>query len=171
MKVFEGTTLVATTSAPSGTWAVALVDVPNGTHTYTATATDAFGNVSPASTAISVRVDTIHPRVIRVRPVNGADEVRRGANIRAWFSEDMRPGTITKANVRLVEARTGDRVRARLTYDPVTRKVKLNPRRDLAADTRYKAIIGTGVRDIAGNALDQKARTGNQKKVWRFTTR
>ncbi len=169
--MFEGATQVGTATASGGSWAVALVDVPHGTHVYTATATDSFGNTSAPSAGRTVRVDTIHPRVIRVRPTNGADEVRRGANIRAWFSEDMRPSTVTRDKVRLVEARTGDRVRVRLTYDPVTRKVTLNPRQDLAADTRYRAVIRTGVRDLAGNALDQKARTGNQPKVWRFTTR
>ena len=83
----------------------------------------------------------------------------------------MRPGTLTRANVRLVDTETGDAVRARRTYNATTHTVVINPRRDLAADTRYRVVIGTGVKDVAGNRLDQKPRTGLQPKTWRFTTR
>jgi subtilisin-like proprotein convertase family protein len=171
VKVFEGATQVGTATAGGGSWAVALVDVAHGTHSYTATATDTFGNVSAASAARTVRIDTVHPHVTRTRPAAGADEVRRGRNIRARFSEAVRPGTLTATNVRLVNTETGKAVRARRTYDASSRSVIVNPRRDLAADTRYRVVIGTGVKDVAGNRLDQKPRPGNQPKVWRFTTR
>jgi len=171
VRVFEGATQVGSTTATSGSWAVALVDVPDGTHTYTATTTDGFGNTSTPSASRTVTVDTVHPRVTRTRPVFGADGVRLGRNIRATFSEAVRPGTLTKANVRLVNTETGNAVRARRTYNATTHTVVINPRRDLAADTRYRVVIGTGVKDVAGNRLDQKPRTGLQPKTWRFTTR
>ena len=173
VKVFEGATQVGSaTTAAAGTWAVALVDVADGTHSYTATATDAFGNVSTASASRTVTVDTVHPRVVRARPGPGADDVRLGRNVRATFSEAVRPGTLTRANVQLVNTETGDAVRARRSYNSTTRTVVINPRRDLAANTRYRVVIGTGVKDVAGNRLDQRpARTGNQAKTWRFTTR
>jgi hypothetical protein len=42
----------------------------------------------------------------------------------------------------------------------------------LAANTRYKAVVTTGVRDLAGNALDQDSTTaGDQQKSWTFTTK
>jgi len=171
VKVFEGATQVGSVPATSGSWALALVDVVDGSHTYTATATDGFGNVSGPSASRTVVVDTVHPHVTRTRPASGADDVRRGRNIRATFSEAMRPGTLTKANVRLVNTETGNAVRARRTYNATTHTVVINPRRDLAADTRYRVVIGTGVKDVAGNRLDQKPRTGLQPKTWRFTTR
>jgi hypothetical protein len=41
----------------------------------------------------------------------------------------------------------------------------------LAKNTKYKAVVTTGAKDLAGNALDQKATTtGNQPKSWTFTT-
>ena len=173
VKVFEGVTQVGSSTATAGgTWAVALVDVVDGTHAYTATATDAFGNVSAASASRTVTVDTVHPRVVRARPGPGSDDVRLGRNVRATFSEAVRPGTLTRTNVRLVNTETGDAVRARRSYNATTRTVVINPRRDLAPDTRYRVVIGTGVKDVAGNRLDQRpARTGNQAKIWRFTTR
>ncbi len=171
VKVFDGATQVGSVPATSGSWALALVDVADGSHTYTATATDGFGNTSTPSASRTVTVDTVHPHVTRTRPASGADDVRRGRNIRATFSEAMRPGTLTKANVRLVNTETGNAVRARRTYNATTHTVVINPRRDLAPDTRYRVVIGTGVKDVAGNRLDQKPRTGLQPKTWRFTTR
>jgi subtilisin-like proprotein convertase family protein len=172
VKVFEGTTQVGSATATGGSWAVAVVDVPDGAHSYTATATDAFGNVSAASAARTVVVDSVHPRVVRTRPGAGADEVRRERNVRARFSEAMRPATLNARNVRLINTETGDTVRARRTYRPATHSVVINPRQDLAPDTRYKVVIRTAVKDVAGNRLDQRpARTGNQPKIFRFTTR
>ena len=173
VKVYEGTTLLAQTAASTtGTWALALLDQTHGVHAYTATATDSFGNVSAVSAVKSVAVDTVDPRVIRTRPGAGADEVRRGRNVRAFFSEPVRPVTIVGTNVKLVRVATGGTVRARIRYDADTKTVVINPRNDLAANARYKVVIGTGVRDLAGNRLDQNtARSGNQPKVWRFRTR
>jgi len=171
VKVFDGATQVGSLPATSGAWALALVDVPDGTHAYTATATDGLGNVSGPSAARTVTVDSVRPHVTRTRPAQAADDVRVGRNVRATFSEAVRPGTLTKANVRLVDTETGDAVRARRTYNATTHTVVINPRRDLAPDTRYRVVIGTGVKDVAGNRLDQKPRTGLQLKTWRFTTR
>jgi hypothetical protein len=40
----------------------------------------------------------------------------------------------------------------------------------LARNTKYKAVITTGARDVAGNQLDQNTTTaGLQKKTWSFT--
>jgi hypothetical protein len=41
----------------------------------------------------------------------------------------------------------------------------------LATRTKYKAVVTTGARDLAGNALDQNTTTsGNQPKTWTFVT-
>jgi len=171
VQVFDGA--VATGSpvaAVAGSWSVTLAGVPNGTHTYTATATDGFGNGSAASAAVSVRVDTVHPRVVRNKPAKRADNVRRKANVRVWFSEKMRPGSITRSSVRIVKAGRSKAVKARVTYAPVLRRATINPRKKLAPNTKYKVVVTTA-RDLAGNALDQKKRSGTQPKVWRFTTR
>jgi hypothetical protein len=61
----------------------------------------------------------------------------------------------------------------KLSADALT--AKLNPFGSsdtrLAQNTRYKAVLTTGVADEAGNALDQDdATSGNQQKVWYFST-
>lgn len=61
VKLYEGGTLVAEATADeSGDWSVDLRSVADGSHTYTATATDAAGNESGNSAAREVRVDG-HP--------------------------------------------------------------------------------------------------------------
>jgi hypothetical protein len=56
-------------------------------------------------------------------------------------------------------------------YVAAKRKIVVDPRRRLAAGTTYQVRIRRGVKDLAGNRLDQRSRAGNQAKVWRFTTR
>ncbi|MDB0530037.1 Ig-like domain-containing protein, partial [Ralstonia solanacearum] len=63
INVFDGTTLLGTTTADaSGNWtftpSTALTD---GSHSLTATATDAAGNVGTASSAFTLTVDTDTP--------------------------------------------------------------------------------------------------------------
>jgi hypothetical protein len=42
----------------------------------------------------------------------------------------------------------------------------------LAAKTKYKGVITTGAKDVAGNQLDQNPTTaGLQQKGWTFTTK
>jgi hypothetical protein len=62
VEIFEGSTSKGVAGTLSiGTWSRSLSGVPDGSHTYTAHATDAAGNVSPASNARTVVVDTTPP--------------------------------------------------------------------------------------------------------------
>ena len=61
VKVYEGTTLLGTvTTDSSGNWSLPLTTaLTDGTHSITATATDLAGNVSPASSALPLLIDTV----------------------------------------------------------------------------------------------------------------
>ena len=62
VKVYDGATLLgAVTANGSGAWSYTTAALANGTHSLTATATDAAGNTSAASAALSVTVDTAAP--------------------------------------------------------------------------------------------------------------
>jgi subtilisin-like proprotein convertase family protein len=172
VNVYDGTTHVATAAAAAtGGWGTSVQGLADGTHTFTAVAVDSYGNSSASSTPLTVTVDTVAPRVASTRPAKGADRVRPGANVKARFGEAVRSATITKKTVKVVEAGQKKAVRATVTYNAATRTAKVNPRQHLVSGTTYKVIVGTGVKDVAGNALDQKSRTGDQPMVWRFTTR
>ena len=72
MKVYDGAMLLGTVAANgSGAWSYTTAALADGTHSLTATATDAAGNTSAASAALSVTVDTAAPgapRSARSRP-------------------------------------------------------------------------------------------------------
>jgi hypothetical protein len=62
IEIFEGATSLGTTTADAGdAWARTLTGVTDGSHSYTATATDAAGNTSASSAPRTVVVDTAAP--------------------------------------------------------------------------------------------------------------
>ncbi|HVX77216.1 MAG TPA: Ig-like domain-containing protein [Bradyrhizobium sp.] len=62
VKVYDGTTLLGSAVASSsGAWTYTTAALTNGTHSLTATATDAAAHTSAASSALSVTIDTIAP--------------------------------------------------------------------------------------------------------------
>ena len=62
VEVFEGSTSRGgTTASAGGTWSKLLTGVPDGPHTYAATASDNAGNASPVSNTVTVTVDTTAP--------------------------------------------------------------------------------------------------------------
>src|SRR5664280_2897809 len=62
VKVYDGATLLGSATANgSGAWSYTTAALSNGTHSLTATATDAAGNTGVASTALAVTVDTVAP--------------------------------------------------------------------------------------------------------------
>ena len=144
----------------------------NGSHTFTATATDSLGNVSAASPGVVVIVDSIGPAVSKTVPKKGAKAASRTANIKATTNEAVRAGTVTKSHAFLTVAGSTTHLKAKVTYNASTRTIVINPKATLAAGTKYKVTITTKVLDLAGNPLDQnKTKSGLQKKTWKFTTK
>ena len=171
--IYEGAVVKgAAVAAASGAWTASLSGIPNGSHTFSATATDSFGNVSAASSGVVVIVDSIKPAISSTVPSSGARNAGIRANIKATANEALQAATVTKANAFVVVAGTTKHLRATVTWKPATRTVVIDPTRALAHDTRYKVTITTALLDLAGNPLDQnKTKSGLQKKTWKFTTR
>ncbi|MCA1178232.1 Ig-like domain-containing protein [Pantoea rwandensis] len=62
VSVYDGTTLLGTaTVGNNGSWSFSTPALGEGNHSLTTTVTDAAGNVSPASDAITFTVDTVAP--------------------------------------------------------------------------------------------------------------
>jgi Ca2+-binding RTX toxin-like protein len=62
VSLYDGTTQIGSATADgSGNWNVTSVALHQGVHGITATATDRAGNIGPASTALSVTIDTTAP--------------------------------------------------------------------------------------------------------------
>jgi hypothetical protein len=119
------------------------------------------------------------PSVLSTVPRAGATGVSRSTNLTATFSEKMDPASINKSTFKLFKVNTDGsttqitNVSVRPSTDGL--KATLNPfgtstTTHLAKGTKYKGVITTGARDVAGNQLDQNTTTaGFQPKAWTFT--
>jgi hypothetical protein len=123
--------------------------------------------------------DTTSPRVTITSPKHTATGVAPSSNLTATFSEKMDPLSITNSTFKLFKVNTDGSttqitdVTVALSTDGL--KATLNPfgtstTTHLARDTKYKGVITTGAKDVAGNPLDQQPTTaGSQQKAWSFT--
>jgi hypothetical protein len=138
----------------------------NGTKTVYAQFSDGAGNLSDVAKDTIV-LDTQKPMVVAISPANGTTGVARGINVAATFSEKMQSATV-KSSFKLYKAGATTPISASVNYDAVSRKATLNPYGTsttlLAKKTRYKAVVTTAVKDLAGNTMATQ-------EVWYFTTR
>jgi hypothetical protein len=117
--------------------------------------------------AFELQAPPTPPTVISTFPVNGG-EVGPAANIRATFSEDMRPASVKDA-FKLFKKGSTNQIAAQVSYDAATDIATLNPTNNLRRGVTYKAVVTTVAKDVAGNRLDQDdSRDGLQQKVWFF---
>jgi hypothetical protein len=157
---YNAATRVATLT-PSATLAAATV--------YTARVKsgvkDVAGNAMVADrvwTFTTVAADTTPPTVTAISPASGATGVSRTTAVTATFSEAMDAATITASNLQLRNA-ANTLVAATVAYNATTRVATLTPSAALAGSATYTMTVGTGVKDVAGNAMAAN-------RVWSFTT-
>lgn len=112
-------------------------------------------NFSTGSTS-----DTTAPTVTLNDPAANATNVALNKKIAATFSESMDPLTVIAANVT-VTGTGGAAVLGEVGYAGTI--MTFTPAAPLVAATTYTVTIGTGVKDLAGNALADDV-------VWSFTT-
>jgi N-acetylglucosamine-6-sulfatase len=123
--------------------------------------------------------ETTSPRVTSTVPTAGATGVAPSSNLTATFSEKMDPASITNSTFKLLKVNL-DGSTTQITNVTVSKstdglKATLNPfgtstTTHLARGTKYKGVITTGAKDVAGNPLDQNTTTaGFQMKAWSFT--
>jgi hypothetical protein len=123
--------------------------------------------------------DTTSPRVTSTVPKAGATGVAPSSNLTATFSEKMDPLSITTSTFKLLKVNpdgsTTQVTNVTLSKSTDGLKATLNPfgsstTTHLARGTKYRGVITTGARDVAGNPLDQNTTTtGLQQKSWTFT--
>jgi hypothetical protein len=126
--------------------------------------------------------DTTAPKVGIVSPANSTTGVARSTDVAATFSEKMDPASINATTFKLFEcsSTTSTTCTTQITNVTVSLsadglRATLNPYGTsstlLTSRSKYKAVVTTGAKDLAGNALDQNATTsGNQQMAWYFTT-
>lgn len=164
----QGTTPVAGAVSYLGTIATFNPNADLATSTeYTASigtgATDLAGNsLATAKTwtfTTAEAPDTTAATVISTIPADLETNVAINGNITATFSEAMNAATLTNTTFTLKQGTTP--VEGAVSYSGMT--ATFNPTASLDFNTEYTASIGTGVTDLAGNALVEA-------ETWSFTT-
>ena len=105
--------------------------------------------------------DTTPPTVISTSPANGATDVAINSAITATFSERMDASTITTDTFTVSVG--GSVVSGTVSYNTGQKKATFTPSSNLSNSTAYTAMITTGVKDEAGNAMASDYH-------WSFTT-
>jgi hypothetical protein len=109
--------------------------------------------------------DTTSPQVLTTNPPDQAEDVSPNIHLTAAFSKDMDRVTINPDTFKLLDTIALESVPAGsdgVNYDERTKVATFRPAAALENGKRYGATITSGVKDKAGNALDQD-------KTWHFT--
>lgn len=138
------------TVAEGGAWTVTFDDLKDGSHTFTATATDASGNAS-APASVTVVVDTVAPKVGKIKPKDKSRGVATSVSPKVKFSEAMKVRSLKRA-VTLVTA-SGDKVKVKLRFKAGKNVLTINPRKDLKRNTTYTVVVKRSAKDLAGHKL------------------
>ena len=102
-----------------------------------------------------------NPGVVSTSPVNGATLISTSSVIKATFSQDMNPSTIT-ASTFLVKYGTTP-VSGKVTYYPGNHTAVFKPSASLKNGVKYTVTITTGAKDVSGSPLSSNYN-------WQFTT-
>ena len=170
-KLYKGNSVVASSTTSNDAQTVTLNPVnalDYGTE-YTVELgmgiTDAAGNALAEEVSWSFKTgslpDTEVPTVDTKNPIANAVDVAVTSDITAVFSEALDAGTINSNTIKLLAGSTS--VDGDVSYDVTTYTVTFSPTDDLENATEYTIELGTGITDLAGNALAAK-------ETWLFTT-
>jgi|GEM_PF-2299728 autotransporter-associated beta strand protein/VCBS repeat-containing protein len=152
----DGTTVLGTGTVSSGYVDISVTGLASGEHTLTAKATDAAGNVSVASSGLTVTIDTSAPTLTSSTPADDAVNIVVSSDLSLTFSEALIKGTGT---IALINVTTGETVE---TFDIASSNavslsgstLTINPTDDLEEATAYAIqIANTALLDSAGNTF------------------
>ncbi|MGD8747439.1 MAG: Ig-like domain-containing protein, partial [Balneolaceae bacterium] len=135
--------------------------------TYAVTVTtgvqDLAGNNMASSVSWSFTTasppDNTPPQISSTNPADNQKDLPINTSITVTFSEDMDPSSINNNTFILRQGSTG--ISGTISYSSKT--ASFTPSGDLAFGTTYTAIITSGVKDLAGNSLQNNY-------SWSFTT-
>jgi hypothetical protein len=154
----------AASNGASQTVSGRITDKDGGSNTYTKTVTL---NDPTAPTVIDNNIG--------LEPDRGATGVPRTTNVSATFSEEMKADTLTSTTFKLQQYNSKTKrwktIPATVRLDNFNRTAILDPHgategaaeTPLAANKKFRGLITTGAKDLAGNSLATNF-------VWTFTT-
>jgi hypothetical protein len=131
---------------------------------YSDTGSGATGLMSDASIQQPSGPDTTPPTVSSVTPTNGATGIALTTDVTATMSEDLNAATVTTSTVEL--RNPSNTLITATVSESAPGVITLHPTTSLVPSTVYTAKViggGSGVKDVAGNALASTF-------TWTFTT-
>jgi hypothetical protein len=133
------------------------LDVPlalNAQNTIVLRARDAQGKLSSPVTALDIRQDSQAPTVVTTLPISGAANVDPHSALFIEFSEAVQaaPFSAPIPAVRLFDANNVP-VSGSWVLSSNARSVTFYSTSDLPPEVHFKILVGTAVRDLAGNGL------------------
>ncbi len=164
----QGATTIGTGTCAGGTVTITSSSLSDGTYSVTATQTDAAGNVSASSSALSVTISTSVPTISSLTPTGNASGLTGTTNLTAVFSQAVQPmtGTITIKTVSdNATVETIDVTSLQVTGGGTT-TITIDPSVTLSLDVAYYVLIdatafdSTSGVDFAGISLST---------TWQFT--
>ena len=104
------------------------------------------------------------PKVLNTIPADGATQIPVSSLVTATFSEPMSSPTINENTFTVRRADDESTlIKGTLSLSSDGKTALFDPNQDFSPNTKYIAEIGTGAKDLAGNALDSTKR-------WSFIT-
>ena len=133
------------------------LDVPltaNAQNPIVLRARDAQGKLSAPVTALDIRQDSIVPTVTTTLPISGADNVDPHSSLFIEFSEAVQaaPFSAPIPAVRLFDPNNAP-INGNWVLSSSGRSITFFSTSDLPAEAHLKILVGTAVRDLAGNSL------------------
>lgn len=96
-------------------------------------------------------LDKLGPQLLGGFPFNGAANVATNAGLFLQLSDDVDPATITGDTVKLFAG--GQELAGTVSFDAGSGMVRFQPSSPLPGGASVSLSLGTGIRDLAGNAL------------------
>lgn len=147
------------TADGKGSWVISGLPLDPGNHTITVAARDTSDNTTERTVEVIVEDgnsgtpdpnDTTPPEVVATSPADGAGSAAPDVSITATFSEDIDSGSLSGA-VSL----TGPGGAVGFSTGVQGTSLVITPEGTLQDGTAYTVNLGTGITDLAGNALAQ----------------
>ncbi len=124
------------------------------TATVLGTVRDLAGNQMGANFSFAFSTgDNIPPTILSTVPADLATGVPTSVVVSATFSEPMDPNTINGTTFTLRVFGSSTPIAGTVAYNSATNTATFTPASPLAGSTTYTAIVTTGAKDVAGNAL------------------
>ena len=136
----------------------------SATEKASAATTAAVTKGAAAAAAATAPGEKEPPKVLNTIPADGATQVPITSLISATFSEPMSSPTINENTFTIRRADDPSTlIKGAFSLSPDGKTAIFDPDQDLSPNTKYIAEIGTGAKDLAGNALASTKR-------WSFST-